>query len=111
MLGPAAGELGLRHAGARFLRAAGEKNVCGRGQVVTGQMRVADVAGALDWLNAQPFVRKDDIGLIGHSHGGWTTMRAVQGNFGLAQRGLQGGGRLLSVLLGRNSTATSRCRC
>ena len=56
---------------------------------VTGQMRVADVAGALDWLNAQPFVRKNDIGLIGHSHGGWTTMRAVQGNFGLAQRGLR----------------------
>jgi dienelactone hydrolase len=67
----------------------GEKSVCGRGQIVTGQMRVADVAGALDWLNAQPFVRKNDIGLIGHSHGGWTTMRAVQGNFGLAQRGLR----------------------
>ena len=67
----------------------GEKSVCGRGQAVTGQMRVADVAGALDWLNAQPFVRKNDIGLIGHSHGGWTTMRAVQGNFGLAQRGLR----------------------
>jgi dienelactone hydrolase len=67
----------------------GEKSVCGRGMAVTGQMRVADVAGALDWLNAQPFVRKNDIGLIGHSHGGWTTMRAVQGNFGLAQRGLR----------------------
>jgi dienelactone hydrolase len=67
----------------------GESNVCGRGPAVSGQMRVADVAGALDWLNAQPFVRKNDIGLIGHSHGGWTTMRAVQGNFGLAQRGLR----------------------
>jgi len=67
----------------------GEKSVCGRGTAVTGQMRVADVAGALDYLNAQPFVRKNDIGLIGHSHGGWTTMRAVQGNFGLAQRGLR----------------------
>ncbi|MBS0524883.1 MAG: dienelactone hydrolase family protein [Proteobacteria bacterium] len=67
----------------------GEKNVCGRGRVVSGQMRVADVAGALDWLNAQPFVRKNDIGLIGHSHGGWTTMRAVQGIFGLTERGLR----------------------
>jgi dienelactone hydrolase len=67
----------------------GEKTVCGRGQAVTGQARVADVAGALDFLNAQPFVRKNDIGLIGHSHGGWTVMRAVQGNFGLAQRGLR----------------------
>jgi dienelactone hydrolase len=67
----------------------GEKSVCGRGQAVTGQMRVADVAGALDYLNAQPFVRRNDIGLIGHSHGGWTTMRAVQGIFGLAQHGLK----------------------
>ena len=67
----------------------GEKGVCGRGRVVSGQVRVADVAGALDWLNAQPFVRHNTIGLIGHSHGGWTTMRAVQANFGLAQRGLR----------------------
>lgn len=67
----------------------GERSVCGRGTAVSGQMRVADVAGAMDFLNAQPFVHKNDIGLIGHSHGGWTTMRAVQANFGLAQRGLR----------------------
>jgi dienelactone hydrolase len=67
----------------------GEKNVCSRGAIVSGNMRVADVAGALDFLNAQPFVRRGDIGLIGHSHGGWTTVRAVQRNFGLAQRGLK----------------------
>jgi dienelactone hydrolase len=67
----------------------GEKSVCGRGNVVNGNMRVADVAGALDFLNAQPFVRRGTLGLIGHSHGGWTTMRAVQGTFGLAQRGLR----------------------
>ena len=36
----------------------GEKSVCGRGRIVSGQMRIADVAGALDWLNAQPFVRR-----------------------------------------------------
>jgi dienelactone hydrolase len=68
----------------------GEKSgVCGRGKAVSGNVRVTDVAGALEWLNAQPFVRKNDIGLIGHSHGGWTTMRAVQGSYGLAQRGLK----------------------
>jgi len=67
----------------------GEKSVCGRGGVVNGNMRVADVAGALDFLNAQPFVRRGDIGLIGHSHGGWTTMRAVQKSYGLASRGLK----------------------
>ncbi len=67
----------------------GEKNVCGRGNVVSGNMRVADVAGAIDYLNAQPFVRRGDIGLIGHSHGGWTTLRAVQQSYGLAARGLK----------------------
>jgi dienelactone hydrolase len=67
----------------------GQRSVCGRGTVVSGNMRVADVAGALDFLNAQPFVRRGDIGLIGHSHGGWTTVRAVQKNYGLAARGLR----------------------
>jgi dienelactone hydrolase len=67
----------------------GEKNVCAKGSIVSGNMRVADVAGAIDFLNAQPFVQKGQIGLIGHSHGGWTTVRAVQKNYGLAQRGLK----------------------
>ena len=67
----------------------GEKNVCSKGGVVSGNMRVADVAGALDFLNAQPFVQRGNIGLIGHSHGGWTAVRAVQKNYGLAQRGLK----------------------
>jgi dienelactone hydrolase len=67
----------------------GEKSVCGRGNAVNGNMRVADVAGAIDFLNAQPFVRKGEIGLIGHSHGGWTAVRAAQKNYGLAARGLK----------------------
>lgn len=67
----------------------GVSNVCNRGTIVSGSARVADVAGAIDFLNAQPFVRRDDIGLIGHSHGGWTTVRAVQGSYGLGNRGLK----------------------
>lgn len=67
----------------------GEKSVCGRGRVVSGNARVADVAGALDFLNAQPFVRRGQIGLIGHSHGGWTAVRAAQRGYGLASRGLR----------------------
>src|ERR671910_132514 len=67
----------------------GEKSVWGRGNVVNGNMRVADVAGAIDFLNAQPFVRRGDIGLIGHSHGGWTAVRAVQKSYDLAARGLK----------------------
>ena len=67
----------------------GEKTVCGRGQVVSGDHRVPDIAGALDYLNAQPFVRRNQLGLIGHSHGGWTAMKAVQASYGLAARGLR----------------------
>jgi dienelactone hydrolase len=67
----------------------GQKNVCSKGSVVSGSMRVADVAGALDFLNAQPFVQRGNIGLIGHSHGGWTAVRAAQKNYGLAARGLK----------------------
>ena len=67
----------------------GEKSVCGRGNVVSGPMRVADIAGALDFLNAQPFVRRGQLGLVGHSHGGWTAVRAVQKTYDLAGRGLK----------------------
>ena len=31
----------------------GQTSVCGRGTLINGSMRVADVAGALDFLNAQ----------------------------------------------------------
>jgi dienelactone hydrolase len=67
----------------------GVTSVCSKGTIVSGTARVADIAGAMDYLNAQPFVRRDDIGLIGHSHGGWTTMRAAQKSFALSQRGLR----------------------
>jgi dienelactone hydrolase len=67
----------------------GEKTVCGRGSVVSGDHRVADIAGALDFLNAQPFVRRDRLGVIGHSHGGWTAVRSVQAGYRLAARGLR----------------------
>lgn len=63
--------------------------VCARGFLVSGSERVTDVAGALDWLNAQSFVEKNRIGLIGHSHGGWTAVRAAQKGYNLAARGLK----------------------
>lgn len=67
----------------------GQKSLCGRGNVVSGDSRVPDIAGALEFLRAQPFVRADRLGLIGFSHGGWTTMRAVQSSYHLANRGLR----------------------
>ena len=66
----------------------GEKAVCTKAGVITGGMRVADVAGALKFLATQPDVRADHIGIIGHSHGGWTVMRSVQKSYGLAAMGL-----------------------
>jgi dienelactone hydrolase len=69
----------------------GEKAVCTKTGVITGGMRVADVAGALDFLATQPSVARGRIGIIGHSHGGWTVVRAVQKTYGLAARGLRAG--------------------
>lgn len=67
----------------------GTNAVCTTPNVVTPNMRVSDVAGALDFLAARPEVIKERIGLIGHSHGGATVLRAVQKNFDLEARGLR----------------------
>jgi dienelactone hydrolase len=67
----------------------GEKQICTKALSITGDMRVADVAGALKFLATQPDVRAGRIGIIGHSHGGWTAMRAVQKSYGLAALGLR----------------------
>lgn len=69
----------------------GTKAVCTTPGMVTPNMRVADIAGALDYLATRPDVVKGKIGIIGHSHGGSTVLRSTQKNFGLAQRGLAAG--------------------
>jgi dienelactone hydrolase len=69
----------------------GTRAVCTTPGVVTPNMRVADIAGALDYLATRPDVIKGKIGIIGHSHGGSTTLRAAQKSFDLAKRGLVGG--------------------
>jgi len=69
----------------------GTKAVCTTPGVVTPNMRVADIAGALDYLAMRPDVVKGRIGIIGHSHGGSTVIRSAQQNFGLTQRGLAAG--------------------
>lgn len=88
----------------------GHKQVCTNG-AVTGNQRVADIAGALKYLAALPEVQPWRIGLIGHSHGGWTTMRAVQGSFGLAALGGCAPRSPTIRPARRSSTATSPCRC
>ncbi len=69
----------------------GTKAVCTTPGTVTPNMRVADIAGALDYLATRPDVMKGRIGIIGHSHGGSTVIRSAQKSFGLAQRGLAAG--------------------
>jgi len=66
----------------------GTKAVCTTPNMVTPNMRVADIAGALDYLATRPDVMKGKVGIIGHSHGGSTVIRSAQKNFDLASRGL-----------------------
>ncbi len=68
--------------------ARGVKGVCTTPGVVTPNMRVADVAGALDFLAQRTDVVKGRFGVIGFSHGGSTAIRATQKSFDLARRGL-----------------------
>lgn len=56
----------------------GVKEVCTRGAFpVDARDRVHDIAGAVTWLQAQPFVRADRIAVIGQSHGGAATLFAT----------------------------------
>lgn len=67
----------------------GRTQVCTAPNVITPDLRVTDVAGALGFLATRPEVIKDRIGLIGHSHGGSTTLRSAQKRFGFAALGLR----------------------
>lgn len=69
----------------------GEKAVCTKPGTITPNMRIADVAGALDHLAGRADVVRGRVGLIGHSHGGSVTLRSTQKLFDLAGRGLRGG--------------------
>ena len=51
---------------------------------------VSDVIGAAEYLNKQPYVAKNQIGVIGFSHGGWTIMRMVQGRYFAKEYGIKG---------------------
>jgi dienelactone hydrolase len=44
---------------------------------VGGPVRAADAYGALAALRAMPFVAKERVGIMGGSHGGWTTLEAM----------------------------------
>lgn len=69
----------------------GTNAVCTTPNMVTPNSRVADIAGALDYLATRPDVTAGRVGIVGHSHGGSTTLRSLQTPFDLKSRGLRGG--------------------
>ncbi|NTV56888.1 MAG: prolyl oligopeptidase family serine peptidase, partial [Deltaproteobacteria bacterium] len=58
----------------------GVQEICTRkdiGGAMPFRERPRDARGALRWLQSQPFVRKDRIGLLGWSNGGTTLLSAI----------------------------------
>ena len=51
--------------------------VCGYGAQVPARLRVDDAYAALRYVEHLPNVLADKVGLIGHSHGGWTVLAAM----------------------------------
>lgn len=51
------------------------KKVC-RGRELLGNQRAADVLAAITWANRQTWTAKQDIVLMGWSHGAWSIMEA-----------------------------------
>jgi dienelactone hydrolase len=58
------------------------QSICTQGSAVPPSVRARDAEGAAAYLRSQPFVQGDRIGVIGHSHGGWTALRIAQGEVG-----------------------------
>lgn len=52
--------------------------------------RVSDIMGAAEVLKQKPYVQKDRLALLGFSHGGWTTMAAIQSKYRLTDLGIRG---------------------
>lgn len=55
--------------------------ICERILSVSVAHRVADAYAAKDYLNGLPFIAEDRIAVMGMSHGGWTTLAAVENTF------------------------------
>lgn len=63
------------------LRSRGLESLCNsRDREITPKGRALDAFGAATWLNAQPFVARGRIGLLGWSNGGSTALYAAGGS-------------------------------
>jgi dienelactone hydrolase len=64
-------------------------NICKRTFSVTPEMRVSDIYGTAEYLRKLPYIAKDQVGLLGFSHGAWTIMKAVQVKYQLKLFGVR----------------------
>ena len=67
----------------------GEKEICSNPAAVRPEVRMSDIIAAVEYINEQPWAAKQRIGLLGHSHGGYTLLRAVQSRFLLQESGVK----------------------
>jgi dienelactone hydrolase len=58
-------------------RPRGVSNVCNQGMNVPPLLQAQDAFAASDYLRGLPNIRRDRIGVIGFSHGGWAVLKAV----------------------------------
>lgn len=57
----------------------GESDICSDPFVVPPTVRAQDAYDAKTYLAASPFVKKNQIALMGWSHGGWTVLHTING--------------------------------
>jgi dienelactone hydrolase len=67
----------------------GEKEICSNPAAVRPEIRMSDIIAAVEYINEQPWAATQRIGLLGFSHGGYTTLRAVQSRFLLQESGVR----------------------
>ena len=65
----------------------GKSNICSNTTLVSPEMRAQDAYDAKAFLSGLPFVDKERIALMGWSHGGWTTLHAINPKITLQNRG------------------------
>jgi dienelactone hydrolase len=64
--------------------------VCGNGSRVPASVRAGDAYATIRYLESLPNVLADRIGLIGHSHGGWTVLAAIDRDTGARAKAAAG---------------------
>jgi dienelactone hydrolase len=65
----------------------GKSDITGDPTEVTPQLRAQDAHDAKSYLTGVPFVNRDQIALMGWSHGGWTVLHAIDDMTSIRSRG------------------------